>query len=128
MINLTTDCVLLKNNDILGKKLALMTDKCEYKNGAASFVKLMAWYNDLKERVEVVCFGIKTAKNCSSDAALGINHNLKLFEYTGDAYSLLFNMSLTDVGVVISLVTELTECNRAINNMDYLWGTSTHTI
>ena len=80
MVNLATDWILLTSKGIMKKKLALIADKGENKGGTALLAKIMAWYNEIREWVEVICFGIETLGNSSSTAASGIKHALKLFE------------------------------------------------
>ena len=126
MIELAADCILITSKDISGKELALMADKGEDNGKSASFVKLMAYYVSKKVGVKVVCFGIETAGNASKDAACGIDHSLRVFEYGTDQRRILFSMSMTDAGgggVGSSLVTNLELRNRAVDNCNYLWGT-----
>ena len=93
-----------------------------------SFVKLMAWYDLNFSRVKVICFGIETAGNASIDAACGIDHALKVYEYGVNRDPLKLSTSLTDAGgggVGSSLLVALSLSNRAVNNCNYTWGTCT---
>ena len=81
------------------------------------FIKLLCWYNVLRKRVEVICFGIESAGNTRKDSAKGINHSLKLFEYSRPATRLKFNSSTTDAGgggTNESLVRALEALDRAL--------------
>lgn len=73
-------------------------------------------------RVEVICFGIESAGNTSKDTTQGINHSLKLFEYSQCATSLKFNSSTTDArdsGTNELLLKELESMERAILDNNY---------
>ena len=82
MIDLAVDCVILMSNEMSDKKLSLMCDKGEESGTGASFVKLTAFFDCMRERVVVRCFGIEQAGNSSKDAAIAVDHSLKLFEYS----------------------------------------------
>ena len=78
----------------------------------------------MRKRVEVICFGIESTGNTSKDATQGINHLLKLFEYSLPASRLKFNSSTTDAGSGgenESLVRGLEELDRAILGHNYDW-------
>ena len=98
VVELAADCILTKSKDIANKELVLMVDKGEDNGKSASFVKLMAYYVSKKIGVKVACFGIETARNSSKDAACGIDHSLKVFDYRSNRGRLLFSMSMTDAG------------------------------
>lgn len=83
-----------------------------------SFVELMAYYVSEMIGVKVICFGIETAGNASEDAACGIDHSLKVFEYSGDLARLHFLASVRDAeggGVGVSLLINLALTNGAID-------------
>lgn len=87
MLQLDTDIVLLPSHKIRNKKLSLMADKGEDKGNSSSFVKLLSWYEEgegVTNGVNVICFGIEIAGNTSKAAALGVDHALKLYEYSDD--------------------------------------------
>ena len=124
VIELGVDVVLLISNDIKQKKLSLICDKGENKGPAASFVKLLCWYNKINKRVEVICFGIESAGNTSKDAAQAVSHSLKLFEYSQIGTRLSFHSSTTDAGgggTNESLVRELERVERALLDVNYDW-------
>ena len=82
MIDLAVDCVILMVQEISNKKLNLMCDKGEESGTGASFVKLAAFYDNIRKRVVVRCFGIEQAGNSFKDAAMAIDYSLNLFEYS----------------------------------------------
>ena len=79
VVELAVESVLMTSDTISDKKLGLICDKGEDGGTGDSFVKLMAYYNDREDKVDVTCFGIKNAGNKSDDAAKAIDHALKLF-------------------------------------------------
>mmetsp|Transcript_15051 Transcript_15051/g.14524 ORF Transcript_15051/g.14524 Transcript_15051/m.14524 type:complete len:87 (+) Transcript_15051:100-360(+) len=56
MIDLAVDCVILMSKEMSNKKLSLMCDKGEESGTGASFVKLTAFFDDIRKRVVVRCF------------------------------------------------------------------------
>ena len=96
IFELGVDVILLTGEEIKNKGLALLCDKDEDKNLAASFVKLLCWYNERKG-IEILCFEIESAGNSSKDAAKVIHYSLKIFELsTGKNF--MINGSTTDAG------------------------------
>ena len=109
------------------KKLSLMCDKGEENGTSASFVKLTAFFDNIRKQVVVRCFGIEQAGNSSKDAAIAIDHSLKLSEYTCPIKK-QFTAMMIDAGcgsVGISLFANLVIVARTIDNLDHLWGTCT---
>ena len=126
MIDLAVDSVLLMSKEMENKELSLMCDKGEESGTGASFVKLVTFYDTHRKRVVVRCFWIEQAGNIK-DAAMAINHALKVFEYSHGA-KFRFTSTMTDAGgggVGISLLEHLILVDRAINNSDHIWGTCT---
>ena len=126
VVELGVDVVLLISNDIKDKKLSLICDKGEGKTAEASLIKLLCWFNKLKNRVETICFGIESAGNSSKDTAKAISHSLKLFEYSLNGTRLSFQSSTTDAGgggVGESLVKELELLMCAVLDDNYDWVT-----
>lgn len=73
-------------------------------------------------------FGIKGVGKACKDAACGISHALKVYEYGVNRDPLKFSNRLTDAGdrgVGGSLLVALLLSNRAVNNCNYTWGTCT---
>jgi hypothetical protein len=125
MVELATECVLLTSKKIQDKTLGLICDKGKDDKNGASFVKLMTYYDEDEDKVQVVCFGIEHAGNNSDDAANAIHHALTLFEY---AYprTLVFKASTTDAGgggVKLPLVNALSALGRVDNGLDYTSAT-----
>ena len=75
-----------------------MIDKGKDNRKAVSFVKFFTWYNQEKKHVQIIYFRIDYARNTPSDAVLGINHSLKLFEYGNDHATLTFSTIWIDTG------------------------------
>ena len=78
----------------------------------------------MRKRDEFICFGIETAGNTSKDAAQGINHSLKLFEYTQPSTQLKFNSSTADAGgggTSESLVREFEAMEHAVLDFINTW-------
>ena len=98
-----------------------MVDKGKDNRKAVSFVKFFTWYSQEKKQVQIIYFGVEYTRNSPSDAALGINHSLKLCEYSNDHATLTFSSILIDTcryGVEHSLLVELVWFQRGINNCD----------
>lgn len=72
IVDLVVDCVTLMSKEIKGKYLSLMCDKGQDNGAALSFVKLLLFWDDSRDRFVVRCFGIEQAGNTSKDAALAI--------------------------------------------------------
>jgi len=102
VVELGVDMVLLISDAIKDKKLSLICDKGENKGPNASFVKLLCWYNKVKNRVDTICFGIKSTGNTSKDAAQSIDHSLKLFEYSRNGAHFQFSSSTTGALEVVN--------------------------
>ena len=75
----------MEREKIRGKMLSLMCDKGDgdKKRDGASFVKLLARYYTIQERVLVRSFGIESDGKSSIDAAEAIDHALKLYDCLG---------------------------------------------
>ena len=127
MIDLAVDCVIMMSEEMKDKKLSLMCDKGEDSGTGASFVKLTSFFDCVRKRVVVRCFGIEQAGNSSKDAAIAIDHALKLFEYCCQTRK-RFTATMTDAGgggVGSSLYKNLVTVDRAIDSLDHIWGTCT---
>jgi hypothetical protein len=129
LITLASEVVLLMSENMKGKEKSLLCDKGEDKgNNMASFVKLLSYYDNIKKKVVVICFGIETAGNKSNDAAQSIDHALKLFEYYSDEKKLTFWAQTTDAGgggVAKPLYDNLVLVKRAKADMNYYYPTCT---
>ena len=104
-----------------------MCDKGEESGTGASFVKLTAFYDSKRKRVVVRCFGIEQAGNSSKDAAMAVDHSLKLFEYSCPIKK-RFTATMTDAGgggVGNSLFENLVAVDRSVMDIDHIWGTCT---
>ena len=87
------------NKNMKGKEKALLCDKGEDKcNNMTLFMKLLSYYDKVKENIVVICFGIEKVGNKSNDTAQLIDHSLKLFEYNSDGHKITFWAQTTDSG------------------------------
>ena len=82
MIEETVDTILTDKKEIVGKPLTLMCDKGDGagKRGGASFVKLIARWNEKLQRVRVTSIGIEGAGNTTQSGAEGNDHSLTLYD------------------------------------------------
>ena len=106
--------------------LSLLADKGEGENkrNGASFVKLLARYDETRRRVKVTSIGIQSAGNTSIDAAEGIDHALKVYDYPDD--SILLSNHGTDAGgggTREDLLRKLHSVNRVHNLNEYIFTT-----
>lgn len=127
MVDLAVDCVSSTSKEMKKKLLSLMCDKGADNDTAASSVKLLSFYDDVRERVVVRCFGIEQTGNASKDTAMGIDHSLKLFDYSLPE-KMKFSSSITDAdggGVGLSLVEEVHDVGCAQNNNNHTGGICT---
>ena len=126
VVELAVESVLMTSLTVTDKQLGLICDKGEDGGTGASFVKLMTYYNDKEDKVDVTCFGIEHAGNSLDDAAKAIDHSLKLFEYLPNNPKLVFSSSTTDAGgggVSKSLVQSLGLYERASDMQNYTYVT-----
>ena len=72
--NLGADIICLTSEQIKNKETLLICNKGEDSSNAASFFKLLCWYDKQKDIVEILCFVIENAGNKSYDAAKFIYH------------------------------------------------------
>ena len=111
IVDLVVDCISLMSKEIKYKYLLLMYNKGEDNGTGASVVELLLFWDDLRNKVVVRYFGIEQAGNISKDAAIAIDHSLKLFDYSLPN-KVKFSSSMTDAdgsGVGSSLVMELND-------------------
>ena len=75
--------------------LSIIADKGKGENNCngASFVKILARYDELQHRVKFTSVGIQSADNTSIEAADGIDHALEVYKYPED-YVLLSNSAI----------------------------------
>jgi len=94
------------------------------RGGATSFVKLIAMHDAKLNHVRVTCIWIQGAENTSVDAAVGIDHCLKVFDYGGARVKL--SNHTTDAGgggTRRNLMLKLGEVNRVKNMEMYIHST-----
>ena len=105
----------------------MLADKGEGENkrNGASFVKLLARYDETRSRVKVTSVGIQSAGNTSVKAAEGIDHALQVYDYADDSRVLLSNHG-TDAGgggTREDLLRKLQSVNRVKNILEYIFTT-----
>ena len=77
--------MVLTANDIKDSSVSLMCDKGESRSSNetkrnAPHVKLLAYFNYMRQKVCVLNFGSNTTGNQSIDAAKDVNHALKIWD------------------------------------------------
>ena len=115
MFDEAVDTIYLLQEQLRNKTLTLMCDKGDggNKRCGASFVKLLARYDDAREKVTVVNVGIEGADNTSIGAAKAVDFTMKI--YDTPAEKLLISNHGTDAGgggTRIDLLEKLIEVGR----------------
>ena len=128
MIEETVDTILTDKKEIAGKPLTLMCDKGDGagKRGGASFVKLIARWNEKLQRVRVTSIGIEGAGNTTQSGAEGIDHSLTLYDTPN--HRVQVHGQGTDAGGGATrehLQEKLNEKGRVFNMLNYVQTTCT---
>ena len=98
----TADIMIITAYDIKESGVSLMCDKGESRSSNetkknAPHVKLLAYYNKVRQKVCVLNFGSNTTGNTSEDAAKDIDHALKIWDHIIEG-RILFSAQCTDAG------------------------------
>ena len=126
MIDEAVETILMDQIEIQPKPLTILADKGDgqTKQGDANFVKLVARYNDNRNKVKVTLIRIQSAINTSSNAAGEVDHAPCLFD-TDDHRFVLSNDG-TDAGggwTRMDFGLKLSEIGRVRNIEEYLAST-----
>ena len=122
MLNEAVDTIEIEKKDMRPNALSLLADKGEGENkrNGASFVKLIARYDETRSRVKVTYVGVQSAGNTSIDAAEGIDHALQVYDCSDDR--ILLSNHGTDAGGG-GTREDLLRKLHSVNRVKHFWNT-----